>query len=446
MPDGAVLAWRYPAKLQPLTEPCRYKDAVGGRGGAKSHFFAELLILTMFARVVRAVCIREVQLSIADSVKQLMVDKIAKFNLGGAFDVIENRITCRRTGSFAIFRGMQSYNAETIKSLEGFDIAWVEEAQVMSQQSLDMLRPTLRKEGSEMWFSRNRRLRTDPVDVFFRINAGQPGFRSIEVNWSDNPWFPEVLRKDMRRDFEVDPETAEHVWNGAYGMQHGAILSRLVDRAEREGRINDNVEYDAGGAEVELSCDLGRHDTCAWWVWQRKVGGFSLLDYDGDSGLQAEEWIDRLKALIETRGWKLGRIWMPHDALAKTFQAKHTSFEQFAKAFGWAKVRVIPMTSKTDRINAGRTIIRQCEFHATRCAVGLEGLRAWRYEWNPDTQTFSREPVHDAASHPSDGFTYGCQVMQGLPVPEIEKEPNKNHPMAIKNLLAEQRRRREAAE
>lgn len=419
----APLEWEYPAKLRPLTEPCRYKDAVGGRGGAKSHFFAEMALLKMFADMVRIVCIREVQLSIADSVKQLMVDKIAKFGLTSAFDVIENRITCLRTGSFAVFRGMQSYNAETIKSLEGFDIAWVEEAQVMSQQSLNMLRPTLRKESSEIWFSRNRRLRTDPVDVFFRLNKGLPRYRSIEINWNDNPWFPATLREDMLRDYEVDPEMAEHVWGGAYGMQHGAILSRLVDRAEREGRITDAVEYDPAGPGVEITSDIGFRDTSAWWFWQRRVGGYALLDYDSDSGLQAPEWIDRLQNRLDDRGWPLAKLWLPHDALNKTFQARYTAEEQFVQAFGVPRCGVVPISTKTDRINAARVILRRCEFNAKRCAVGIEGLRAWRYEWNPDTLTFGREPVHDFASHPSDAFSYGCQVMQGLPAPKPESTP-----------------------
>lgn len=443
--SSTTLDWHYPAKLQPLTLPARYKDAVGGRGGAKSHFFAELLTLVCYARPTRAVGIREILLSLRDSVRQLLIDKIAKFNLGWFFTVLDSEIR-GRNGSLIIFRGMQNHNSETIKSLEGFDIAWVEEAQTLSQHSLELLRPTIRKPGSELWFSRNRRLRTDAVDVFFRQNRGVAGFASCEINWMDNPWFPDVLRTDMLRDYEVDPETAEHVWGGAYGMQHGAILSRWVYRAERAGRINDDVAYDADGPDIEISSDIGFRDTATWWFWQRRIGGFGVLDYDGDSGLEASEWIERLQNRLTERGWRLGKIWLPHDAMAKTFQSKHSAHEQFAKGFGWAKVRVVPMTSKSDRINAARTIIKTCEFHGTRCEVGLEGLRAWKYEWNPDTQTFSREPAHDAASHPSDGFSYGCQVMQGLPEPEIDSQPNKSNPLAIANLIAEQRKKRLAAE
>ena len=224
-----------PRKLKPLLYPMRYKGAYGGRGGAKSHFFAEQVILKAFAQTSRIVCIREVQNSIKDSVKQLLQDKIAKFKLEPFFDVLESEIR-GPNGSQIVFKGMQSYNASNIKSLEGYDIAWVEEAQTLSQHSLDLLRPTLRKEGSELWFSWNPRHKTDPVDQFFR-KSPPPEAVSVMVNWYDNPWFPDVLRKEMEHDFASDEDKAEHIWNGAYGSSQGAILAKWVARAERDGRI-----------------------------------------------------------------------------------------------------------------------------------------------------------------------------------------------------------------
>lgn len=407
--------------FSPLLRPKRYKGAYGGRGGAKSHFFAEQLILRCFQRTTRAVCIREIQHSLRDSVRQLLVDKIQKFGLGEYFEVLDAEIR-GRNGSLIIFRGMQSYNAETIKSLEAYDIAWVEEAQTLSEKSLELLRPTIRAEGSELWFSWNPRHRTDPVDKFFRKNP-PPDATSILVNWRDNPWFPDVLRKEMEHDKSVDPETAEHVWEGGYGLQHGAILARWVDRAERDGRIHDRVGYNPEGPAIEISSDLGFRDTATWWFWQRSVGGFSLIDYQGDSGLDAKEWIERLQRHLDERAWPLGKVWLPHDARVKTFQSKHSAVEQFLQGFGSTRVGIVPVTSKSDRINAARTVIRRCEFNKTRCEEGLDGLRAWEYEWNADTQTFSKEPVHNWASHPSDGFSYGCQVMQTMPAPEVQPAP-----------------------
>lgn len=409
-----------PRKLKPLLFPKRYKGAYGGRGGAKSHFFAEQALVRCYASPTRIVCIREIQDSIRDSVRQLLIDKIQKLGLGSFFNPLETEIR-GPNGSLIIFKGMQSYNAETIKSLEAYDVAWVEEAQTLSQRSLDMLRPTLRKPGSELWFSWNPRYKTDPVDKFFR---GRPPAEavSVMVNWRDNPWFPEVLRKDMAHDFANDPDKADHVWNGAYGSSEGAILSRWVNEADREGRINDKVVFDPNGAPVEVSSDIGFRDTAAWWYWQRKVGGFALLKYEADSGLDADDWIPRIQDTLEELGIeKLGKIWLPHDARAKTFQSKHSSVEKFLMAFGADKVGIVPQSKKLDQISAARKVIKRSEFNRVLCEDGLDGLLAWEYEWIDDDNVFSKEPLHNWASHPGDAYAYGSQTMEQY-VPE--KKPD----------------------
>jgi phage terminase large subunit len=413
--------WRYasltlsievPRKLKPLLAPKRYKGAYGGRGGAKSHFFAEQVILKCYVTTSRIVCIREVQNSIKDSVRQLLIDKIHKLGLADHFQVLDTEIR-GANGSFIVFKGMQSYNAANIKSLEAFDIAWVEEAQTLSQHSLDLLRPTLRKEGSELWFSWNPRYKTDPVDKFFR-KSPPPDAISVSINWMDNPWFPDVLRKELDHDFWIDPDKAEHIWNGAYGAGMGAILAKYVNQAERQQRIRDDVEYDHDGGALELSCDLGFRDTTGWWYWQRKLGGYSLLKYEGESGWDASDWIQRIKYVLEEelKIPRLGKIWLPHDARAKTFQSKHSSVEQFVEAFGADKVAIVPMTRKEHQINAARTVIQRCEFNKTLCENGLDGLMAWEFEWSEENNVFSREPLHNWASHPADAFAYGCQMMQ----------------------------------
>lgn len=403
-----------PRKLVPLLSSRRYKGAYGGRGGAKSHFFAEQAILRAYTRRSRIVCIREVQNSIKDSVKQLLVDKIQKFGLGQEFEVVDTEIRGPR-GSLIIFKGMQSYNADNIKSLEAYDIAWVEEAQNLSQRSLDLLRPTIRKDGSELWFSWNPRYKTDPVDVFFRKNP-PPDATSVLINWRDNPWFPDVLRKEMEHDFAIDQDKAEHIWNGAYGSGQGAILARWVHKAEREGRIHTGVDYDSDGPPIEISSDLGYRDTASWWFWQRRQTGFVLLAYDGDSGLDADDWVPRLKDKLGPR--KLGKIWLPHDARAKTFQSKYSSIERFIAAFGADKVAVVPQSRKADQISAAREVIDRCEFHKDECEAGLDGLSAWEFDYNDELGVFSREPLHNWASHPSDAFAYGCQVMREIPATE----------------------------
>lgn len=385
------------------------------------------------------VCIREVQNSIKDSVRQLLIDKIVKLGLGKEFEALETEIR-GPDGSLIIFKGMQSYNASNIKSLEAYDLAWVEEAQTLSQHSLDLLRPTIRKPGSELWFSWNPQYKTDPVDVFFR-KSPPPDAVSVFINWRDNPWFPEVLRKEMEHDFATDPDKAEHIWNGAYGAGIGAILARWVNRAEREGRIHNGVEFDPDGAPLEISSDLGFRDTAAWWYWQRKPGGFSLLKYEGESGWDADDWIPRIQDNIRAIG-KLGKLWLPHDAKAKTFASKHTAFERFAKAFGVEHIGVIPVSKKTDQISAARSLIDRCEFHKDACENGLDGLSAWEYEWNEELNVFSREPLHNWASHPGDAFSYGCQVMQEAKKPEPVAPPKYREHQTFDNIVADLRRRR----
>jgi phage terminase large subunit len=353
-----------------------------------------------------------VQITIKESVKLLIEDKIRKLGYYDDYTILDNEIRCGRTGSLIIFKGMQSYNSDNIKSLESFDIAWVEEAQTFTQHSLDLLRPTIRKSGSELWFSWNPRYKTDAVDIFFRKSPPNNA-ASILVNWNDNPWFVDTeLYVDMLNDYQVDADKAEHVWGGAYGSSQGAILAKWVNEAEREGRINPDVSYDPMGSGLIVSSDIGFRDTCSWWYWQPLVGGFNLLKYDGDHGLDVDDWIPRVEKNIGEMGCKrIDKIWLPHDAKAKTFRSRHTSHEQFIRKFTDSKVGIVPISSKQDQIAAARAIIKKCEFNSTQCEGGLDSLRAWEFVYNEDSGVFSREPNHNWASHGSDAFAYGCQVV-----------------------------------
>lgn len=278
-----------------------------------------------------------------------------------------------------------------------------------------------------MWFGWNPRFRTDPVDVFFRKHPMPPAeMVSVFVNWRDNPWFPDVLERDRIADIIADPEEAEHVWEGAYGVTQGSILARLVDRADREGRIHDDVDYDPRGPGIEISSDIGFRDTATWWFWQRRLGGFVLVDVLGESGLDADDWAVLLATRLAERGYRLEKIWLPKDAKARTMASKHSVQDRFRKHFGAPLVKIVPKTSVADRINAGRTIVRLCHFHKANCEKGLDGLRAWQFEYNPETETFSREPLHNWASHWGDGFSYGAQIMQGL-----EPEPEDEGPLVV---------------
>ena len=205
-----------PRAYVPLLEAARYKGVHGGRGSGKSHFFAELLIERCLMHPgTRWACIREVQKSLEQSVKRLLEDKIAAMGVSEQFDIQKYEIHTPG-GGVIIFQGMQNHTADSIKSLEGFDGAWVEEAQSLSAMSLELLRPTLRKDGSEIWFSWNPRFESDPVDSFLRGEEPYPDSIVVQANYLDNPWLPDVLRAEMEYDRSRDPDKYAHVWLGEY--------------------------------------------------------------------------------------------------------------------------------------------------------------------------------------------------------------------------------------
>ncbi|WP_308718986.1 PBSX family phage terminase large subunit [Komagataeibacter xylinus] len=214
--------------FEPLLAPRRYKGAYGGRGSGKSHFFGECIV-EEHLRIPghRTVCIREVQKSIERSSKQLIVDKISKFNLNGLFDV-QDQLIKTPGGGLIIFQGMQNHTADSIKSLEGFDRAWIEEAQSISAYSWRMLRPTMRKAGSEIWASWNPASPDDPIDDFFRgPGSDRPDLISVRANWSDNPWFRSgTLPTERIEDQRARPDEYGHIWEGDYVSITDAIIFR----------------------------------------------------------------------------------------------------------------------------------------------------------------------------------------------------------------------------
>lgn len=238
-----------PAWAEPLLSPARYKGAYGGRGSGKSQFFAEMLIEEHVLNPAQSsVCVREVQKSLNQSVKRLLEHKIQAMGVGDYFQVQEAVIKSRRGDGLIIFQGMQNHTADSIKSLEGYDRAWIEEAQSVSQRSLDLLRPTIRKPGSEIWASWNPRKKTDPIDSLLRGDMPPPDATVVQVNYLDNPWFPDVLRDEMEYDRQRDADAYAHIWLGGY-EQHSEA------RVFKNWRIE---EFDTPpGVEHRLGADWG---------------------------------------------------------------------------------------------------------------------------------------------------------------------------------------------
>jgi phage terminase large subunit len=201
----------------------------------------------------------------------------------------------------------------------------------------------------------------------------------------------------------------------------GAVLGRWLGRARAQGRVTDDI-FDRNGATVDISSDLGFRDTASWWYWQPRLDGFGVVGYQGASGKDADDWIESIQSYLSQNGFRLGTIWLPHDAKAKTFTSKHSAVERFIKAFGAEHIGMVPQTKIEHRTNAARRVIGRCWFDEDKCFDGISGLASWAYEYDQDTRTFSREPKHNWASHPGDAFSYGAQMLEQLAPPPKEED------------------------
>lgn len=331
-----------------------------------------------------------------------------------------------RDGRIAFaFAGLDR-NIASIKSKGRILLCWVDEAEPVTDEAWNTAIPTLREEGTgwnaELWVTWNPKRKAAAVEKRFR-KSKDPLVKVVQLNWRDNPKFPALLERTRLKCEKEQPEDYGHIWEGDYYDGPGMILAKWVAKAARDGRVHNGVFFDPEGAPIEVSSDLGFRDTASWWYWQRCPGGFRLLKYEGDSGLDADDWIPRIQESVSSLGGNLGKVWLPHDAKAKTFQSKHTSMEKFISAFGAKHVDIVPQSKKLDQISAARDVINRCEFAMDECQDGLDGLEAWEYLWNEELQVFSKEPIHNWASHPSDAFAYGCQVMKETKAPDTKTPP-----------------------
>lgn len=422
-----------PPKLIPVfAGEADVRGAYGGRGSGKTRSFAKMVAVRGYMYGMQGIsgmllCARQFMNSLEDSSLEECKRAIEEEPwLAAYYDIGEKYIKSRDGRIWFAFAGLDR-NIASIKSKGRILLCWVDEAEPVVNGAWSTLIPTLREEGdgwsAELWVTWNPKRKGSPTDKRFR-QTKDARYKVAEINWRDNPKFPAVLERARQRDLENNPEEYDHIWEGAYGNIAGSILGRWVSEAERKGRVNDGIVYDPGGAPIEVSSDLGFRDTASWWYWQRLPGGFHVLKYEGDSGLDADDWIPRIQDSIRGLGARLGKIWLPHDARAKTFQSKHTTAEKFLEAFGVGMVDVVPQSKKLDQISAARAVIQKCAFNATLCEDGLDGLKAWEFEWNEDNGVFSKEPLHNWASHPSDAFAYGSQIMSEAEYVPPPKEPD----------------------
>jgi len=384
----------------------RYYVARGGRGSGKSHKFAEkMCIRAAMQPGFRGVCIREVQKSLRDSAKLLIEDKIKLHNMASiGFEIQADQV---RTpgGGMIIFVGMNNTTAESIKSLEGFDVAWVEEAQTLSERSLTLLRPTIRKAGSQIWFSYNPTRKSDPVDSLFTGDDSPTNSVVRTVNWDANPFFPEVMEQERRDDLRMRPEQYDHIWEGAYATYSpGAYFTAHLLEASQQGRIGRvaadplmtyRLFFDIGGAG-------NRSDATSIWVCQFIGSEVRVLNYYEAQGQPLGfhlEWLRR-----NGYGPEHAAIWLPHDGKTSD-RLTHTTFESALREVGYA-VTVIPNQGRGAAIRRIETVRRhfaKCWFNDDTTLAGREALGAYHEKIDP-VRDVGLGPEHNWASHAADAF------------------------------------------
>lgn len=408
----AIAKVEFPQKLQCLFKPeyTRYRVLYGGRGGAKSWGVARALLVKGVQKPLRILCAREFQTSIKDSVHKLLWDQIVSMGLIGFYEVTQTAIRGANGTEFA-FVGLKN-NISNIKSYEGVDIVWVEEAQTVSKISWNVLIPTIRREKSEIWITFNPDLESD--ETYQRFVVSPPDESVVQkINWSDNPWFPKTLRLEKESLKARDPEAYANVWEGVCRQTvDGAIFAKEMQMAELQGRIG-RVPYDPI-KPVHAVFDLGWSDQTAVWMLQFIGMETRLIRYFETSQTTISEILARLQSF----GYIFDTLWLPHDAENRTLAANGRSIEEIVRSSGY-KTRIIPKTPVVDSINASRTIFTNCWFDRENCHEGLQCLRHYRYEVDPDTGAFSKTPLHDQYSHGADAFRYiGLMINEPRQVPK----------------------------
>ena len=389
----------FPLKLECLFNPAqaRYRVLWGGRGASKSWNVARALLIKGYKKQLRILCAREYQTSIRDSVHKLLSDQIIAMNMESFYEITQNSIRGLNGTEFA-FVGLKN-NVANVKSYEGIDICWVEEAQSVSKFSYNVLIPTIRKENSEIWITFNPELETD--ETYQRWVIAPPDGAVVQkINWSDNPWFPEVLKLEKDALKARDLEAYNTVWEGVCRQTvDGAIFAKELQMAELDGRIT-RVPYDAT-KPVHAIFDLGWSDATAIWILQFIGMETWIIKYIENSQQTITWYLSQLQSF----GYVYDTLWLPHDAENKTLAGNGRSIEEIVRNSGY-KTRIVPKVPVVDSINAARTIFPNCYFDRENTHQGLQCLRHYRYEVDPETGMFSKTPLHDQYSHGADAFRY----------------------------------------
>ena len=392
----------------PLLEPSRYKGAWGGRGSGKSHAFAEMMIEAhILDQSESSVCVREIQKSLNQSVKRLLELKIQDMNAGAYFDVQDAVIKSKKGDGRIIFQGMQNHTADSIKSLEGYSRAWVEEAQSLSQRSLDLLRPTLRKPGSELWFTWNPRSSDDPVDLLLRGENPPSNAQVIRVNYMDNPWFPDVLREEMEYDLRRDPDKYAHVWLGEY-------LRNSESRVFKNWRIE---EFEAPpDATHRLGADWGFASDPTVLVRCHIIGRTLYIDFEAyQIGCEIMDTPDLFMTVPESEKWPL----VADSARPETIS--------HMRKHGFPKIMAAVKGPKS--VEEGVEWLKSYDIVVhPRCKHTIDELTLYSYKTDPLTNRVL--PVlEDKKNHVIDALRYACEGVRRA----VASKPTNAAPLPMAN-------------
>jgi phage terminase large subunit len=405
-----------PDAFHELYNPARYKIYYGGRGGAKSWNFAISLIVMGYQRPLRILCGREHQNSIAESVHKLLEQQIERLGLNTFYTVNKQSIT-GKNGTEFFFEGIKM-NTAKIKSMEGIDICWLEEADKISDESWSIIIPTIRKAGSEIWCSFNTGYKYDPTYQRFVVNAppktyeGKPYCVVKKVGYQDNPWFPEELRIEMEQLKETDYESYLHIWEGELkSIAEGAIYAKQLTKAKKENRILDfNIEP---SVEVHTFWDLGKNDTTAIWFMQNVGKEYRFIDYYENRLVDIDHYCRVIKGIEpgceRFKDYLYGTHFMPHDVEVELLGMTQTRKQQFESG-GVRPINVVPrIPNINEGIEQTRKFMAHSYFHKTKCEEGLDRLYNYRYVFDEKFNTYRQTPCHDWASNGADAIRQAAQ-------------------------------------
>lgn len=391
----------FPEKLQCLFQPKRYKILYGGRGAGRSWGIARALLILGTQRPMRVLCAREFQNSISDSVHKLLSDQIEALGLSSFYKILQSRIE-GVNGSYFAFEGIKN-NTNRIKSYEGIDVCWVEEANKVTKSSWGVLIPTIRRDNSEIWMSFNPELEEDYTFKRFVTNRDDNMF-VVKMTYRDNKWFPEVLREEMENDKKRDHDYYLNIWEGHCVQQlEGAIYAKQLRKMQEDGRIC-RVPW-VSDVPVSTFWDLGRADRTAVWFAQRVAMQWRLIDYLEGS---MEDLPFYLKEL-QKKSYFYNAVWLPHDAKHKRMGMPKTLF-RISQDMGF-NTYITPSIPIVEGINAARIMMNGCWIDEKHCQDGLHRLRHYRYRVVDGH--LSNDPLHDDASDGADAFRYFAVAAKG---------------------------------